>query len=74
MSITMHTGPNSPATAVSLTARLLTLCYGGLAYLIFLGAFLYAVGFVSQYVVPKNINTGPAPSLISALQTNQVLM
>jgi protein-S-isoprenylcysteine O-methyltransferase Ste14 len=74
MSITMHTGPNSPATAVSFTARLLTLCYGGLAYLIFLGAFLYAVGFVSQYVVPKNINTGPAPSLMTALLTNLVLM
>jgi protein-S-isoprenylcysteine O-methyltransferase Ste14 len=74
MSITMHTGPNSPAAAVSLTARLLTLCYGGLAYLIFLGTFLYAVGFVSQYVVPKNINTGPAPSLMTALLTNLVLM
>ena len=74
MSITMHTGPNSPATAVSFTARLLTLCYGGLAYLIFLGAFLYAVGFVAQYVVPKNINTGPAPSLMTALLTNLVLM
>ena len=74
MSITMHTGPNSPAATVSLTARLLTLCYGGLAYLIFLGTFLYAVGFVSQYVVPKNINTGLAPSLMTALLTNLVLM
>ncbi|WFU19228.1 methanethiol S-methyltransferase [Bradyrhizobium sp. CB3481] len=74
MSIAMQTGPNSPATTVSLAARLLTLCYGGLAYLIFLGTFLYAIGFVSQYVVPKNINTGPAPSLMTALLTNLVLM
>jgi protein-S-isoprenylcysteine O-methyltransferase Ste14 len=74
MSITMHTGPNGSATAVSLSARLLTLCYGGLAYLIFLGTFLYAIGFVSQYVVPKNINSGPAPSLMTALLTNLVLM
>jgi len=74
MSITMHTGPNNPATTVSLPSRLLTLCYGGLAYLIFLGTFLYAIGFVSQYVVPKNINTGPAPALMTALLTNLVLM
>lgn len=74
MSITMHSGPNNPATSVSLPSRLLTLCYGGLAYLIFLGTFLYAIGFVSQYVVPKNINTGPAPSLMTALLTNLVLM
>jgi methanethiol S-methyltransferase len=74
MSITMHTGPNSPAKAVSFATRLLTLCYGGLAYLIFLGTFLYAVGFVSQYMVPKNINTGPASSLTTALLINLVLM
>lgn len=74
MSITMHTGPSSPAAAVSFSARLLTLCYGGLAYLIFLGTFLYAVGFVAQFVVPKNINSGPAPSLTTALLTNLALM
>ncbi|MDE5451462.1 DUF1295 domain-containing protein [Bradyrhizobium sp. CSA112] len=74
MSITMHTGPNSPAKAVSFATRLLTLCYGGLAYLIFLGTFLYAVGFVSQYIVPKNINTGTASSLTTALLMNLVLM
>jgi methanethiol S-methyltransferase len=74
MSITMHNGSNSPATAVSFAARLLTLCYGGLVYLIFLGTFLYAVGFVSQYIVPKNINTGTASSPMTALLTNLVLM
>jgi protein-S-isoprenylcysteine O-methyltransferase Ste14 len=77
MSITMHTGPNSPATppaVASFATRLFTLCYGGLVYLIFLGTFLYAVGFVSQYVVPKNINTGPASSPMTALLTNLVLM
>ena len=77
MSITMHTGPSSsatPAAAVSFGARLLSLTYGGIAYLIFLGTFLYAIGFVAQYVVPKNINTGPASSLMTALLTNLVLM
>ena len=38
MSITMQTGPNTaPPAIASLATRLLTLCYGGLAYLIFLG-------------------------------------
>ena len=76
MSISMHTGPNSPATpaVASFATRLLTLCYGGLAYLIFLGTFLYAVGFVSRYVVPKTIDTGPASSLPAALLINLVLM
>lgn len=79
MSITMHTGPNtahSPAT--SLATRLLTLCYGGVAYLIFLGTFLYAVGFVSGFVVPKTVDkaagAGPSASLTTALMINLVVM
>jgi protein-S-isoprenylcysteine O-methyltransferase Ste14 len=77
MSITMQTGPNSPATPPAVTSfamRALTLGYGGLAYLIFLGTFLYAVGFVSQYIVPKTIDTGPTASLPTALLINLVLM
>ena len=51
MSITMHTGPECAhaAAIASLAMRMLALCYGGVAYLIFLGTFLYAVGFVSRY-------------------------
>lgn len=77
MSITMQTGSNAPANpsaVTSLTMRALTLCYGGIAYLVFLGTFLYAVGFVSQYVVPKTIDTGPTSSLPTALLVNLVLM
>lgn len=79
MSITMHTGPNTahPA-ATSLATRLLTLCYGGLAYLIFLGTFLYAVGFVSGFVVPKTVDktteAGPSASLTTALLINLAVM
>ncbi|MBR1287452.1 isoprenylcysteine carboxylmethyltransferase family protein [Bradyrhizobium sp. AUGA SZCCT0177] len=72
MSITMQTG--TPAAIPSFAMRMLALCYGGLAYLIFLGTFLYAVGFVSRLVVPKTINTGPTSSLSTALLINLILM
>ena len=78
MSITMHTGPNTARPAIaSLATRLLTLCYGGLAYLIFFGTFLYAVGFVSGYVVPKTVDKTvdrSTSSLTTALLVNLVLM
>ncbi len=81
MSITMQTGPNRPAApapvtsfATSFAMRLLTLGYGGLAYLIFLGTFLYAVGFVAQIIVPKTIDSGPASPWPAALLINLGLM
>ena len=79
MSITMHTGPNTSRPAVaSMATRMLTLCYGGVAYLIFLGTFLYAVGFVSGFVVPKTVDkgagTGPSAPLATALLINLVVM
>ena len=77
MSITNQAGPggqtNSPVF-VTLAMRTLALCYGSFAYLIFLGAFLYAVGFVSGFFVPKSIDTGPAGSLAKALLINLALM
>ena len=75
MSITMQTGPDAaPPAIASFATRLLTLCYGGIAYLIFFGTFLYAVGFVSQYIVPKTIDTGATSSPLTALLINLVLM
>jgi len=75
MSIAMQTGPNAaPPAIASFATRLLTLCYGGLAYLTFFGTFLYAVGFVSRLVVPKTIDSGTASSPMTALLVNLVLM
>lgn len=79
MSIMMHTGPNAERPAVaSMAARMLTLCYGGLSYLIFLATFLYAVGFVSGFVVPKTVDKATGSdtpsSLTTALLVNLVVM
>jgi protein-S-isoprenylcysteine O-methyltransferase Ste14 len=48
--------------------------YGIIAYLVFLIAFLYAVGFVEGMVVPKTISSGSAGPLSEAIVVNLVLM
>lgn len=55
-------------------ARIIAFLYGVVAYLVFLGAFLYAIGFVTGLVVPKTIDTGAEASLGEALVVNIVLM
>ena len=48
--------------------------YGVIAYLTFLGAFLYAIGFVTGIWVPKTIDTGPVTPLAQALVIDILLM
>ncbi|MBB4382244.1 protein-S-isoprenylcysteine O-methyltransferase Ste14 [Bradyrhizobium sp. CIR48] len=72
MSITMQNGPTQ--TASSLLARSFVLSYGLLAYLIFFGTFLYAVGFISQFIMPKTIDSGVAGSTAQALLIDLALM
>jgi protein-S-isoprenylcysteine O-methyltransferase Ste14 len=66
----------SPTAALSLPAsrRLLGLLYGGVCYCVFLAVFLYAVGFVSNLVVPKSIDSGERVSLVEALAVNLLLL
>lgn len=48
--------------------------YSLIAYLIFFGTFLYAIGFVERMIVPKDINTGETGDIATALLINTVLL
>jgi methanethiol S-methyltransferase len=64
----------SPAVPGSRIFRLAAFLYGLVAYLVFLVAFLYAVGFVAGLVVPKTIDSGRVSSVAEALIVNLLLM
>jgi protein-S-isoprenylcysteine O-methyltransferase Ste14 len=54
--------------------RILVAAYGAIAYVVFLAAFLYAIGFTGNLLVPKGIDTGVAGSVAGALLINVLLM
>jgi protein-S-isoprenylcysteine O-methyltransferase Ste14 len=54
--------------------RLLGFLYGLIAYLVFFGTILYAIGFVTGLFVPKTIDTGTMVPLAEALVVNLLLM
>jgi len=53
---------------------MLYFAYGSLCYVIFLATFLYLIGFVEDWVVPKSINDGAEADRPRALLANISLM
>jgi protein-S-isoprenylcysteine O-methyltransferase Ste14 len=54
--------------------RFLTIGYGGAAYLLFLAAFLYLVGFVGNLVVPRSVDHGLSAPIGQAVLVNVLLV
>src|SRR5271166_5496528 len=64
----------SRGTHMTLSGRLFAFLYGLVSYAIFFVTFLYAMGFVSDLVVPKTIDTGTVVPMMEAIIIDLLLM
>ena len=62
------------APSTNRMSRFTAFLYGAVAYFTFVITILYAIGFVSDLVVPKTIDTGAKSSTFAALAVNLALM
>ncbi len=53
---------------------IIALVYGIVSYIIFLASFLYAIGFVGNFIVPKTIDSAPSASFPESLVIDLVLL
>ncbi len=54
--------------------RGLIFVYGLIVYVLFLGTFLYAIGFIDELVVPKSVNSGVEGPIAGAVMINVLLL
>jgi len=54
--------------------RIASFLYGVVCYLAFFATFLYAIGFIGNFGVPKSIDSGPHRPFIYALAVNAALL
>ena len=54
--------------------RLSIFLYGVVSYVIFFGTFLYAVGFIGNFAVPRTLDGMPTASFMTALFTDLGLL
>lgn len=57
-----------------MSKRILVFVYGAVCYAMFLGVFLYAIGFLGNVIVPKSIDSEPQVPIGQALAINFVLL
>lgn len=65
---------SSRSSASTGVGGVLAFLYGALCYAVFLVAFLYAIGFVGNLIVPKTIDSGTERPLAEALFVNVLLL
>ena len=54
--------------------RIAIFVYGTLSYIVFLGTFLYVIGFVGNFLVPKSIDSAPLLPFSQALAIDLALL
>src|SRR5262249_41691384 len=54
--------------------RIAAFLYGAVCYLVFFVTFLYAIGFIGNFVVPKSMDSGPVAPFWYALAVNAMLL